>query len=319
MFIQVALILSIILQLVAVALVITLIKGSKYKSSYILIASGLGIMAARRIIEYMIFIDRELPETTNIISSWLSVLISVLLVIGVFYLKKVFGYLANMQKIRQEAEKRVLSAIINTEEKERKRIAKDLHDGLGPLLASFKMSLSALKPGKYANENMREIYANTILLADEAVKSMKEISNNLSPHILENFGIANAIQSFINTFDLAGKVKIEFRTNAEKKRYDSDTEIILYRAVCELMHNSFKHSEASKILISLDEEGGVLKLLYQDDGKGFDPEKVLSHDATGIGLHNIRSRVSSINGTFSIESLPGEGTVASIEVKILRK
>lgn len=315
MLIQIALILSIILQLIAVVLVVTMIKGSKYKSSYILLASGLAIMAGRRIIEYLLFIDKELPETTSIFSSWLGVLISVLMVIGVFYLKKIFGYLANVQKTRQENEKRVLTAIITTEENERKRIAKDLHDGLGPLLASLKMSLSALRTVQETG-NKKEIYENAIQLSDEAVKSLKEISNNLSPHILENFGLANAIQSFINTFDLAGKIKIEFRHNIENDRFESNVETIIYRAVCELIHNTLKHADANKVLISLDKEEGMLKLLFQDDGSGFDVEHDMHQETKGIGLHNIQSRVSSINGKFTIQSQQGEGAIVNIEVKI---
>jgi signal transduction histidine kinase len=315
MLIQIALILSILLQLIAVVLVVTMIKGSKYKSSYILLASGLAIMAARRIIEYLLFIDKELPEATNIFSSWLGVLISVLMVIGVFYLKKIFGHLANVQKTRQENEKRVLTAIITTEEKERKRIAKDLHDGLGPLLASLKMSLSALRPLQ-ESVNKKDIYENAIQLSNEAVKSLKEISNNLSPHVLENFGLANAIQTFINTFDLSGKIKIEFRHNIENQRFETDTEIILYRAVCELIHNTHKHADANKVLISLDKEDGMLKLLFQDDGNGFDVENVMHQETKGVGLHNIQSRVSSINGKFTIQSQQGEGAIVNIEVKI---
>ncbi|MDP3443334.1 MAG: sensor histidine kinase [Ignavibacteria bacterium] len=315
MLIQIALIISTVLQLVAVVLVITMIKGSKYKSSYILLASGLAIMAARRIIEYLFHINWGLPESTKIFSNWLGVLISVLLVIGVFYLKKIFGYIAYVQKVRQENEKRVLAAIITTEEKERMRIAKDLHDGLGPLLASLKMSLSALRPVQ-ENGNMKEIYKNTIRLSEEAVKSLKEISNNLSPHILENFGLVSAIQSFINTFDLAGKIKIEFRHNIENKRFESNVETIIYRAVCELIHNTFKHACANKVLLSLDKESGMLKLLFQDDGCGFDVENSMNQETKGIGLHNIQSRVSSINGKFSIQSQQGEGVIVNIEVKI---
>ena len=310
-----ALIISIVLQIVATIVVISLIKVTRFNVSWILLSIGFIFMAIRRLIEFLPFTGFELSRFVISINNWLGILISVLIVVGVFYIKKIFKELQKAEEARLIMEKRVLNAVINTEESERKRFAKDLHDGLGPLLSSVKMSFSAVtvSPEK---KDQRAILESAKQAINEAISSLKEISNNLSPHILDNFGLASAIRSFTNKIDQTGKIKIEFRSNIHEKRYPGNTEVILYRAICELINNTLKHSKAKKILISLDEEDGKLKVLYQDDGKGFDYNQVLLNETGGMGLPNIRSRINSINGNFAVDSLPGEGVVVTIEVGV---
>ena len=310
-----ALIISIVLQLVATIVIISLIKVTRYNVSWILLSIGFIFMAVRRLIEFLPFMDVELSRFVISINNWLGILISVLIVVGVFYIKKIFEDLQKAEEARLIMEKRVLNAVINTEESERKRFAKDLHDGLGPLLSSVKMSFSAIE-GKDDHSDQKAILSSAKQAINEAISSLKEISNNLSPHILDNFGLASAIRSFTNKIDQTGKIKIEFRSNIREKRYPGNTEVILYRAICELITNTLKHSKSKKILISLDEEDGKLKVLYQDDGKGFDYNLVLLNETGGMGLPNIRSRINSINGNFAVDSLPGEGVVVTIEVGV---
>nr|NQU92639.1 sensor histidine kinase [Bacteroidota bacterium] len=311
----IALIVSIILQFVATVFAIRLIKVTKYNISWILISIGLMIMAARRLFEFFTYVNRDLSDAMLTLNNWLGVLISILLVIGIFYIGKIFIYLKRMEELRQQSEKRILGAIIFTEENERKRFAKDLHDGLGPLLSSVKMSVSSLSSGN-EKEPRKAIYNNAMQAVNESINSLKEISNNLSPHILDHFGLAKAIRSFTSKIEQVGKVRIDFRTNLKDGRFDSQVEVILYRAVCELVNNTLKHADAGKVLISLDQENNMLKVLYQDDGKGFDFEKAMLQENGGMGLHNIQSRIASINGTFRCESWPGEGIIVTIAVKI---
>ena len=310
-----ALIISIVLQIVATIVVISLIKVTRFNVSWILLSIGFIFMAVRRLIEFLPFMDVELSRFVISINNWLGILISVLIVVGVFYIKKIFKELQKAEEARLIMEKRVLNAVINTEESERKRFAKDLHDGLGPLLSSVKMSFSAVEV-KDNNSDQKAILSSAKQAINEAISSLKEISNNLSPHILDNFGLASAIRSFTNKIDQTGKIKIEFRSNIQEKRYTGNTEVILYRAVCELITNTLKHSKAKKILISLDEEDSKLKVLYQDDGRGFDYNQVLLNETGGMGLPNIRSRINSINGNFAVDSLAGEGVVVTIEVSL---
>ncbi len=312
---QYALVLSIILQFAAVVIVVSLIRSTKYNSSWILLSIGLLVMAVRRLIEYLPLVDKELTEGVLVLNSWLGVLISLLMLVGMFYVKKVLIHMFKLEDARAASDKRLLTTVIRTEEKERRRLAKELHDGMGPLLSSVKMAVSALASDKLVS-NRSEIISNAMMSVDESINTLKEISHNLSPYMLDNFGLKSAVKSFIQKMEQTGGISIEFQTNIDNRRYPDSIEIIFYRAACELIINTLKHAGAKKILISLNEDDNLLKLLYQDDGKGFDYEKIITYDHPGMGLNNIRSRINSLNGKFDIESWPGEGIIVSLEVAL---
>jgi signal transduction histidine kinase len=159
----------------------------------------------------------------------------------------------------------------------------------------------------------RELLDNTLYVVEEAVRSLREISNNLSPHVLADFGLARGIQNFIERSQALHKVKITFATNLKDNRYDTDIEVIMYRVVCELITNSLKHSGCSEIRLSLSVSGDELELQYSDNGRGFDPQAVLD---CGMGLSNINSRINTLNGSFDITSSKGKGMRAAVKVNV---
>ena len=159
----------------------------------------------------------------------------------------------------------------------------------------------------------REIIANTTYVIDEAIRSLREISNNLSPHVLIDFGLARSVQNFIDRSAAMHNVKIRFTTNLRTERYDPDTEVILYRVICELINNSLKHSGCKSINLSLSQSSGSLSLEYTDDGRGFNPQAMMD---CGMGLSNIASRINSLGGRFQITSSRGRGMRASIHVGV---
>ena len=214
---------------------------------------------------------------------------------------------------RLKTERRVLTAIINTEENEKKRFAKDLHDGLGPLLSTVKMSLSALA-GKINDQSGSDILQNTNHVVNEAISTIKEVSNNLSPHILSNFGLSSAISAFSAKINQTKALKIDFKSNMEGQRLENDKEVIIYRAVCELINNSILHSGASHIDIELNKHEKFVTLHFSDNGRGFDTSGLHKEDHKGMGISNIETRVKSIDGVFILESNPGKGTSALIKV-----
>lgn len=206
-----------------------------------------------------------------------------------------------------------MNAIINTEENERRRFAKDLHDGLGPLLSTVKMSLSSL------NERIIDPSGTTILnnanhLVNEAISSIKDISNNLSPHVLTNFGLTSAISTFTTKINETKAVDIDFKSNMENYRLENDKEVVIYRAVCELINNAIRHSGASRIEIELNRHEKIVTLQFSDNGRGFDPASLSREDNKGMGLSNIETRVKTVEGVFVLESAPGKGTSALIKV-----
>ena len=192
------------------------------------------------------------------------------------------------------------------------RFSKDIHDGLGPLLSSAKMSVSALA-GTELSKEQKEIIDNTNLVIDEAVKSLKHISNNISPHILNNFGLDRAIENFIKKFESICDLKINFKSNMKNVRLKNNIEVILYRIVCEMINNTIKHSRASEANVSLILNGGVLTLDYSDNGCGFIVENALEN-SSGMGLSNIISRVESIKGEVKIDSNLGQGARFVIKI-----
>jgi signal transduction histidine kinase len=207
-----------------------------------------------------------------------------------------------------------MNTIIQTEEKERKRFARELHDGLGPLLSSVKMSVSSLSQMKH-DETSREIVENTEIVINEAIKSLKEISDNLSPHILNNFGLVRALNNFTNKINITKTIRINLLTELKDERFDDNVEVVLYRVICELINNTIKHAQAKKINISLNKDGEYLNIVYKDDGKGFDVGTVINQPASsGMGFSNIYSRINSLKGEINVESEHKKGTLVTIKV-----
>jgi signal transduction histidine kinase len=174
---------------------------------------------------------------------------------------------------------------------------------MGPLLSSAKMSLSAIST-ENMSEEQQQILRNTRFLIDESIRSVREISNNVSPQVLSDFGLAQGVRNFISKITSLNVVNIAFNTNLDKERFDSDTEVVIYRVVCELINNSLKHSGCSNIEVSLMLDGEFLTLDYSDNGCGFDTKAV---SLNGMGLSNITSRIDSLNGEIKIESNEGSG------------
>lgn len=309
-----ALLISIALQLIAAIFALRLMRVTKYRASWVLISLGFLLMAFKRAIKLIQFLQDDFSFYLTMADDWLGVIISVLFTVGVFLIGEIFYSLKRAEIERNRSEKRLLNAILQTEERERKRFAKDLHDGLGPLLSTVKMSISALLQSK-PKEGSKEIIENTNIVINEAISSIKEISNNLSPHVLTNFGLASAIKNFAHKINQTKTIVIDFTSNTKDERFDANTEIILYRATCELINNTIKHAQAKNIGINISKHKNTLTIQYSDDGMGFVQDDLSTDNQRGMGLSNISSRIKSINGVFIISSIPNEGTNALIKVR----
>ncbi|HPR85589.1 MAG TPA: sensor histidine kinase [Prolixibacteraceae bacterium] len=279
-----------------------------------LLTLGFILMAITRLVEFLPYISEIKPQDTREIFVWGGLITSLSFAIGVFLIQKIFKYMKRVEESRRLTEKMFLNTIIQTEEKERKRFAKDLHDGLGPLLSTVKMSVSTLAQMKQ-DAASKEIIENTELVINEAIKSIKEISDNLSPHVLSNFGLVRALSNFINKINIAKTLKINLSTELKDERFDPNVEVVLYRVICELINNTIKHAHAKKINISLSLADGQLSIVYKDDGKGFDVSKIVENQgSSGMGFSNIYSRINSLKGEINIESENKKGTQVTIKV-----
>lgn len=315
MILKILFVIAIILQFFAVAVALKLTRVTKYNFSWMLLTLGFILMAIMRLVEFLPYVTPIKPQDYREIFVWGGVITSLAFAIGVFMIQKIFTYMKRVEDSRRLTEKMFLNTIIQTEEKERKRFAKDLHDGLGPLLSSVKMSVSSLAQMKH-DDATREIVENTELVINEAIKSLKEISDNLSPHILNNFGLIRALNNFTNKINITKTIRINLVSDLKDERFESNVEVVLYRVVCELINNTIKHARAKKIDISLIRENEDLLIEYKDDGKGFDVSKVIEQSANmGMGFSNIYSRINSIKGEINIESGQKKGTIAIIKVR----
>lgn len=214
---------------------------------------------------------------------------------------------------RKRFEIKLLNTVVETEERERERLAGDLHDEIGPLLSSMKMYLSLLKD---TNEDAKKQYISSQVmdLVKQAITSIREVSNSLSPHILQNYGINAAIQNTLEkTRDL---ISVNFSTDCESTRFPGNYEIVFYRIFKELLNNTLKHARANHVEISLSFKTNMLILHYEDDGVGFNVTEHLSEKKSGLGLFNILSRVKAINGDYKIDSKNGSGFVFDLHAKI---
>ncbi len=317
MFRLIALIISIVLQLIAVAIALRLTKITKYKISWIFISLGFVFMAIRRFIDLIQFMQKKPIDDLNLLNDWIAVIVSILISLGVIIIPEIFNYIKREEQLRKVAEKKVLNAVLTTEEKERKRFANDLHDGLGPLLSTIKMSLSALVKTEKDTAKL-DIIKNAGKVTEEAILSIKEISTNLSPHVLVNFGLTSAIKHFTDKLKESKIIEIDFQSNLYEKRFNGDIEVVIYRSICELVNNTVKHAKASLININLtyNSAKNIIDILYDDDGIGCDIGKILNGNGKGTGLQNIDSRISSINGYIEIDSAKGKGFHSYINIKI---
>jgi len=298
----------------AVIVAIKLIKETKYNFSWVLLTIGFSVMAVRLLVELLPYVSNFKPQELGEFMVWSGVAMSLTFAIGVFLIQKIFKYMKRVEDSRRLTEKMFLNAIIQTEEKERKRFAKDLHDGLGPLLSTVKMSVSTLAQLEH-DKSSKEIVENTEMVINEAIKSLKEISDNLSPHVLNNFGLSRAIRNFTNKINATKVLHIKMKSNLGDIRLENNIEVVLYRVICELINNTIKHAKAKKIEIDLNIEEKNLTIVYKDDGKGFQIDKLLNQaNNGGMGFSNIYSRINSLKGEINVDSKPGKGTLVNIKV-----
>jgi len=313
MTIIIALIIAVIFQFIAAFIAISLIRYTKYNFSWVLISIAFLLMAVRRLIELLQVQQSEHVVVNSVYMSWLAIAISVFILIGLIYIKRIFYLQKKLDDLKKENESRVLSAIINTAENERQKFAKELHDGLGPLISSIKMAVSAIVPDRNQHKNQK-IIENTNKLIEESISTIKEISNKLSPHVLNNFGLLKAVNSFIGKLEFSKTLKVNIDSNIEDLRFEYNVEIVFYRIICELITNTINHADAHEVNIDLNYDKNILTLDYFDDGIGFNPEMILSGQ-TGMGYSNIQSRIRTINGTISVNSNLNQGMCVSIAVK----
>jgi PAS domain S-box-containing protein len=217
---------------------------------------------------------------------------------------------------RKQTERRIVSAIFQTEENERARFSKDIHDGLGALLSSINIYLNMIISQDLTQAEFENFIIYAKGLVDETIVSTREIANNLRPTVLTRFGLIESLKSFIEKISNTGKIKIDLNFNNFNRPLENDIEIIVFRIINELINNTLKHSEAKNIFIIIKSTKDKISVQYIDDGKGFDVQTTLEENKSTGGLNNIISRIHSISGKFSIRSSIYQGVKVNFEIPL---
>ena len=313
MILHIALMLAFAFQLAAAMISVQLVRETKYSAAWFLLATGLLCAAALRFWDILsrVFYDERVFSETYV---WIGVLSSFCFAVGVFYVRKILFHIRDIEEERRQLEKKFRTTIIQTEEKERMHFAKEMHDGIGPLLSTAKLSIGALSQSEHS-EQQKVLIKNIESILNEALKSTKEISNNLTPHVLTNFGLEKAIQNFINKVVHNDLLQITLASNIQNIRFNPNLEISLYRIACELINNTVKHASASHALLDIRLSNHEIRMVYTDDGIGFDSKKVME-ESSGIGFSSIFSRIDSFKGKIDIQSAHNEGVVVAVTIPV---
>jgi hypothetical protein len=221
----------------------------------------------------------------------------------------------NIATLIRQGEAQVFHAMFEGKEQERLRIATDLHDNLGSLLSTVKLYFSALE-SRLADlpPDSRDHLTTATRLMDDAVGEVRRIAHDLVNGTLVKVGLVAALEEMGRTIAQTGQTDVEVLSHGIHKRLDQETEIALFRVVQELLNNTLRHAAAEHVTIQLNRIDGLLSLMVEDDGKGFDPAKTSGRN--GLGLQSVRNRVTGLGGTVNFDSQPGRGTTVVIEIPI---
>ncbi|MCK6649578.1 MAG: sensor histidine kinase [Bacteroidia bacterium] len=221
-------------------------------------------------------------------------------------------YLYNKKKRAEReaiAQKQKTEAVINAEEKERSRIAKDLHDGVAQDLAILKHKICSVEK-KFVDPSVKTEFESILKELDKTAKEIREISYQMMPVTLQQYGLSVALEDLLNRALTPKNISFDFNNTGVIEKLPEKIETSVYRICQELLNNTVKHSFASHVSLLISVEGGFIRINYEDNGKGFDLNRV----SKGIGLNSLTSRIEMIRGSLEIDSRINLGTTAYIKI-----
>lgn len=203
----------------------------------------------------------------------------------------------------QERVRSTMSDLLLAEERERRQLASDLHDGLSQTLALIAMKISALQ--KVAGVEFETRLGEILDLVDQANTAARTIGYELSPPVLHDVGLEPAVRWLVDNIRSRYGIAIDYTDDAHAKPTDERTRVVLFRSIRELLINAAKHSNAGRVNVGLTRDGAAIVAVVVDDGVGMDDSFT---GAPGSGLFGIRERIEHVGGSIELQSEPGQGT-----------
>jgi signal transduction histidine kinase len=234
-------------------------------------------------------------------------LILTLIVICIAFILSIF-YLKSRRK--EFIKQKLIEAVVETEAGERKRIARDLHDGLGPVLSAINHYFQAYVDARDADKQAIQTKIQQVI--SDAIDDVSRISHNICPHVLEMYGLNTALANFISSIESSSKIKVEFKSEFAE-RFERNKELTIYRCITELLNNTVKHSGANRITLDIYSREKLLQIIYTDNGKGF---VASPGNSEGMGLYNIKNRVETFGGHLTMENILKLGVKVNMEIPL---
>ena len=246
--------------------------------------------------------------------------VSLLIILGLLYRnsKHRQAIAEKEQKLQQEQIKFLerqqqivsLQSMINGQETERTRIAKDLHDGLGGLFSTMKMYFSTLMHDA-PELKQNELFQKSFTLADTASVEVRRIAHSMMPEVLMKLGLMNALKDLCDNISAGKLIRVSMEVHGMSQRMNENTEIMLYRIIQELLNNIMKHAQATEVIIQFIKDGNRLSVVVEDNGRGFNTLQAEQNKSAGLGT--VKSRVDYLNGHLTIDSEKGVGTTVMMD------
>lgn len=228
--------------------------------------------------------------------------------------KKAHVQETEMNLLKQEQQNKIFSAMIEGQEKERKRLAIDLHDGLGGRLSGISLNLSKLdkdEPKEYPKDQLQKVMKDL----NDSLSELRNIARNMMPETLVKFGLQAALKDYCSSMN-GTDTKVTLQFYGSEKGMDLQQQVTLYRVIQELINNAVKHANASEVLVQYMREGNKVDITVEDNGIGMANELLLQDNPNGMGLSNLRTRVAYLKGDLDFHSQKNEGTTVNIHITV---
>jgi len=257
--------------------------------------------------------NNEIVFIVSVVTFLILSLLGFIITVLFLYQRKQIAYRNDLNQIRTEYEKNLLTTQLEIQESTLKNISREIHDNIGLSLTMAKLNLNTIQLEDHKNTLVK--VHSSIDFISKAIVDLSSISKSLNSDIILNHGLINALETEIKTLNYIGKVSIDFQVSGSPIFLEAQKELVAFRVVQEAINNCIKHSNAKQVWLNLDYLGDELNLSIKDDGEGFNVLEKLSsrkNARNGSGLINIQNRAKLILGSSQIESSIGEGTTIKV-------